>query len=60
MVFVGKPEGKRQLGRPRPRWADIRMDIEKLGCSYMDWNGLARYIDGWRRLVSAVMKIQVP
>ena len=37
-VFVGKPQGKRPLGRPRHRWADnIRMDLQKVGCGYMDW-----------------------
>ena len=37
-VLVGKPEGKRPLGRPRRRWVDnIRMDLQKAGCGYMDW-----------------------
>ena len=60
-VLVGKPEGKRSLGRPRRRWADnIRMDLQEVGCGYMDWIGLAQDRDGWRRLVSAVMNLRVP
>ena len=40
--MVGKPEGKRSLRRPRRRWVDnIRMDIQEVGCGYMDWTGLA-------------------
>ena len=42
-VLVGKPEGKRPLGRPRRRWVDsIRMDLQEVGCGYMDWIGLAQ------------------
>ena len=42
-VLVGKPEGGRSLGRPRRRWVDnIRMDLQELGCGYMDWIGLAQ------------------
>jgi len=42
-VLVGKPEVKRPLGRPRRRWVDnIRMDLQEVGCGYMDWIGLAR------------------
>ena len=60
-VLVGKPEGKRPLGRPRRRWVDnIRMDLQEVGCGYMDWIGLAQYIDRWRTLVSAVMNLRVP
>ena len=41
--LVGKPEGRRPLGRPRRRWADnIRMDLQEVGCWYMDWIGLAQ------------------
>jgi len=58
---VGKPEGKRRLGRPRRRWVDIiRMDLREVGCGYMDWIGLAQDRDRWRTLVSAVMNIGVP
>ena len=60
-VLVGKPEGKRPLGRPRCRWVDnIRMDLQEVGCGYMDWIGLAQDRDRWRTLVSAVMNLWVP
>ena len=60
-VLVGKPEGKRPLGRPRRRWADnIRMDLQEMGCGFMDWIGLVQDIDRWRTLVSAVMNFRVP
>ena len=60
-VLVGKPEGKRPLGRPRRRWVDnIRMDLQEVGCGYMDWIGLAQDRDRWRTLVSAVMNLLVP
>ena len=59
--LVGKPEGKRPLGRPRRRWVDnIRMDLQEIGCGYMDWIGLAQDRDRWRTLVSAVMNLRVP
>jgi len=60
-VFVGKPGGKRPLGRPRHRWVDIiRMDLQEVGCGYMDWIGLTQYRDRWRTLVHAVMTLWVP
>jgi len=52
--------GKEPLGRPRRRWVDIRMDLQEVGCGYMDWIGLAQDRDGWRRLVGAVRKRRVP
>ena len=59
-VLVGKPEGRRPLGRPRCRWVDnIRMDFQEVGCGYMDWIGLAQDRDRWRKLVSAVMNLRV-
>ena len=59
--LVGKPEGKRPLGRPRRRWVDnIRMELQEVGCGYMDWIGLAQDRDSWRTLVSAVMNLRVP
>ena len=59
--FVGKPEGRSPLGRPRRRWVDnIRMDLQEVGCDYMDWIGLAQDRDSWRTLVSAVMNLRVP
>ena len=60
-VLVGKPEGRRQLGRPRRRWVDnIRMDLQEVGCGYVDWIGLVQDRDRWRTLVSAVMNHRVP
>jgi len=60
-VLVGKPEGMRPLGRPRHRWVDnIKMDLQEVGCGYMDWIGLAHDRDRWRTLVSAVMNLRVP
>jgi len=60
-VLVGKPEGRRPLGRPRRRWVDnIRMDLQDVGCEYMDWTGLAQDRDRWRTLVSVVMNLGVP
>ena len=60
-VMVGKPEGKRTLGRPRRRLVcNIRMDLQKVACGYMEWIGLAHGTDRWRTLVSAVMNLRVP
>ena len=60
-VLLGKPEGKRPQRRPRRRWVDyIRMDLQKVGCGYMDWIGLAQVRDTWRALVSAVMNLRAP
>jgi len=59
-VLVWKPERKRPLGRPRCRWVDIRMDLQEVGCGYVDWIGLAQDRDRWRTLVSAVMNLGVP
>ena len=60
-VLVGKPEGKRPLGRPRRRWEDnIRMDLHEVGLGYEDWIGLAQDRDRWRALVSAVRNLRVP
>jgi len=60
-VFVGKPEGKRPLARPRRRWENNnKMDLQELGCGGMDWIGLAQDRDRWRALVNAVMNLQIP
>ena len=59
--MVGKPKGKGPLGKPRRRCVDnIRMDLQEVGCGYVDWIGLAQDTDRWRTLVSAVMKLGVP
>jgi hypothetical protein len=60
-VLVGKPEGKRPLGRPRRRWEDnIKTDLQELGCGVSDWIELAQDRDRWRALVNAVMNLWVP
>jgi hypothetical protein len=60
-VLVGKPEGKRPLGRPRRRWEDnIKMNLQAVGCGVMAWIELAQDRDRWRTLVNAVMNLKVP
>ena len=60
-VLLGKPEGRKSLGRPRRRWVDnIRTDLQELRCGYRDWIGLTQDRDRWRMLVSAVMNIRLP
>jgi hypothetical protein len=60
-VLVGKPEGKRPLGRPRRRCEDnVRMDLQEVGCGCKDWIWLAQDRDTWRALVSAVRNLRVP
>jgi hypothetical protein len=58
--LVGKPEGKRPLGRPRCKWENnIRMDLQEVRCGRMDWIGLAQVRYRWRALVNAVMNLLV-
>ena len=58
---MGKPEGKRPLGRHRRRWEDnIKVDLQEVGCGGMDWIDLAQDRDGWRALVNPVMNLRVP
>jgi hypothetical protein len=58
---VGKPEGKRPLGRPRRGWVDnIKMDLREIKWDSMDWIDLAQDMDQWRALVNAVMNLRVP
>ena len=60
-VLMGKPEGKRSLGRPRRIWENnIKMDLEEVGRGCGDWMGLAQDRDRWRALVSTVMNFRVP
>ena len=60
-VLVGKPEGKRPLGRPRRRWEDnIKMDLQEVGEGCGDWMELAQNRDGWRSLVGTVRNFRVP
>ena len=60
-VLVGKPEGKRPLGRPRRRWEDnIKMDRQEVGGGCEDWMELAQDRDRWRALVSTVLDLRVP
>ena len=60
-VLLGKSEGRRPLGRPSSRWVDnIRVDLQDVGCGYMDWIGLSQDRGRSRTLVSAVMNFRVP
>jgi hypothetical protein len=60
-LLVGKPEGKRLLGRPRRRWVDnIRMDLGEVGWGDVDWVGLTKDRNRWRALVNSVLNLRVP
>jgi hypothetical protein len=59
--LMGKPEGKRPLGRPRRRWVDdIRMDLGEMGWGDVDWIGLAKDRNRWRAVVNSVLNLRVP
>jgi hypothetical protein len=58
---VGKPEGKRPLGRPRHRWEDnIKKDLQEVGCEFMNWINLAQDRERWRALLNVVINLRVP
>jgi len=61
-ILVGKPEGKKSLGRPRNRWEDNnnKMYLQVVGCGGMDWIGLAQDRNRWQALMNAVMNLRVP
>jgi hypothetical protein len=60
-VLVGKPEGKKILGRPRRRWMDnIKIDLQEVVCGGVDWSDLAQDTDRWLAVVSAVMHDWLP
>jgi hypothetical protein len=59
-ILVGKPEGKRPLGRPRRRWVNnMKIDITEIGWDGVDWIDLAQDMDQWRALVNTVMNLRV-
>jgi hypothetical protein len=60
-LLVGKPDGKRLLGRPRCRWMDnIRMDLGEVGWGDVDWIGLAQDRNRWRALVNSILNLWIP
>jgi hypothetical protein len=60
-ILVGKPEGKRPLGRPRRRWVDnIKMDLREMGLDGVDWMDMAQDRDQWRAFVNTVLNLRVP
>jgi hypothetical protein len=60
-ILVGKPEGKRPLGRPRRRWGDnIKMDLREIGWNGVEWIDMVQDRDQWRALVNTVLNLRVP
>jgi hypothetical protein len=60
-LLVGKPEGKRPLGRPRRKWAfNIRLDLGEVGWGDVDWIGLAQDRNRWRAPVNSVLNVRIP
>ena len=59
-ILVGKPEGKRPLGRPKLRWeGNIKMDLQEVGCGDMDWINVAWDRNMWQAFVNVVINLQV-
>jgi hypothetical protein len=59
-ILVGKPEGKRPLGRPRRRWVDnIKMDLREIGWDGVDWIDMSQDMDQWRALVNTVLNLRI-
>jgi hypothetical protein len=59
-VFIGRPEGKRPLGRPMRRWDDIKMDLSEIGIDGVNWIRLGLDRVQWRAFVNTVMNLRVP
>jgi hypothetical protein len=60
-ILVGKPQGKRPLGRARRRWVDsIKMDLKEIGWDGVDWIDMAQDRDKWRALVNTVLNLRIP
>jgi hypothetical protein len=60
-ILMGRPEGKRPLGRPRRRWADnMKMDLPELGCGGVEWIDLGQDRNWWRAFVNEVMNLRFP
>jgi hypothetical protein len=60
-IFVGKPKGKRPVGKPRRRWVDnIKMDLREIGWDRVDWINMAQDRDQWKALVNTVLNLRVP
>ena len=58
---MGKPEGKKLLGRPRRRWEDyIKIDLQEVGCGFMDWSEVIQDTDRWQAVVNDVMNLWIP
>ena len=60
-ILIGKPTGRKLLGRPRSRWEDnVRMDLKEIGISTKNWVDSSQYRDYWRALVNAALNLLVP
>jgi hypothetical protein len=60
-ILVGRPEGRRPLGRPKHRWEDnIKMDLQEVGWKGVDWIDMAQNRDRWRAVVNVVMNLRFP